>query len=102
MLLGVVVHDRAQHHQLDAAALEQRHLVLLAELGEGVDLLGHLDDALDGELRQVDHADQARLRAELVEAEVLLLPDGLGQGAAGDEELLQPEAGHYQHVDCRQ
>ena len=55
VLLSVVVHHRPEHHQLYAAALEESHLVLLAQLGEAVDLLGHLDDALDGEFSQVDH-----------------------------------------------
>ena len=55
VLLGVVVHHGPEHHELDAAALEESHLVLLAQLGEAVDLLGHLDDALDGQLCQVYH-----------------------------------------------
>ena len=55
LLLRVVVHDGPENHQLDAAALEERHLVLLAELGEAVDLFGHLDDSLDGKFSQVDY-----------------------------------------------
>ena len=57
LLLRVVVHDGPENHQLDAAALEERHLVLLAELGEAVDLFGHLDDSLDGKLSQVDYTE---------------------------------------------
>ena len=34
VFLRVVVHHRPQHHQLDAAALQQGHLVLLAQLRE--------------------------------------------------------------------
>ena len=34
VFLRVVVHHRPQHHQLDAAALQQSNLVLLAELRE--------------------------------------------------------------------
>ena len=54
LLLRVIVHHGPQHHQLDATALEERHLVLLAQLGEAEDLFGHLDDSLDGQLSQVD------------------------------------------------
>ena len=53
LLLRVIVHHGPEHHQLDAAALEERHLVLLAQLGEAEDLFGHLDDSLDGQLSQV-------------------------------------------------
>ena len=34
VFLRVVVHHRPQHHQLDAAALQQGNLVLLAQLRE--------------------------------------------------------------------
>ena len=36
------------------------HLILLAHPAEGGDLLGHLDDPLDGQVSQVDHAEQER------------------------------------------
>ena len=54
VFLRIVVHDGPQDHQLDAAAFQQGHLVLLAQLRETVDLLRHLDDSLYGELSQVD------------------------------------------------
>ena len=34
------------------------HLILLAHPAEGGDLLGHLDDPLDGQVSQVDHAEE--------------------------------------------
>ena len=117
LLLCVVVHHGPEHHQLDAAALEERHLILLAELGEAVDLFGHLDDSLDGKLSQVDYTAkwiynkttlyyteiteervligkmwspyERRLRIELVETQVFLLPDSFCQSSAGNEQLLQ-------------
>ena len=36
----------------------QSYLILLANPGEGGDLLGHLDDPLDRQVGQVDHAGQ--------------------------------------------
>ena len=36
----------------------QSHLILLANSGEGGDLLRHLDDPLDCQVGQVDHARQ--------------------------------------------
>lgn len=75
VLLGVVVHDRPEDHQLDTAALQQSHLVLLTQLGEAelssyqvakikdplnvskpVYLLRHLDNPFDCQLRQIDDA----------------------------------------------
>ena len=38
----------------------KKHLILLAYPAEGRDLLGHLDDPLDGQVSQVDHAEQER------------------------------------------
>ena len=58
ILLGVKVDDGSKDHQLGAATFEQGHLVLLAHPAEGRDLLRHLDDPLDGQVRQVDHAMQ--------------------------------------------
>lgn len=55
LFLCVIVHDRPQHHQLDAASLEQGDLVLLAQLGETVDLFGHFDNPLDGKLGEIDN-----------------------------------------------
>ena len=72
VFLGVVVHDGPEDHQLDTAALQQGHLVLLAQLGEAelssyqdqdplnvskpVYLLRHLDNPFDCQLRQIDDA----------------------------------------------
>ena len=58
ILLGVKVDNGPKDHELGAATFEQGHLVLLAHPAEGRDLLRHLDDPLDGQVRQVDHAVQ--------------------------------------------
>ena len=55
IFLQVKIDYGSQDHELNAASLKERHLVLLAELGEGEDLLGHLDDSLDGQVCQVDY-----------------------------------------------
>jgi hypothetical protein len=64
LLGGVVVHRAPQQHDLGAAALEQRHLVLLAHVLEGVDLLGHLDQPPDHDGGQVDDVDERRVGLE--------------------------------------
>ena len=75
VLLRVEVDDRPEDHKLCAAALQQghlknkmtietrlmcaqSHLILLANPGEGGYLLRHLDDPLDRQVGQVDHAKQ--------------------------------------------
>ena len=73
VLLRVEVDDGPEDHKLCAAALQQGHLknkmtietrlmcaqsylILLTNPGEGGDLLRHLDDPLDRQVGQVDHA----------------------------------------------
>ena len=57
-MLRVKVDNGSKDHQLGAATFEQGHLVLLAHPAEGRDLLRHLDDPLDGQVRQVDYTVQ--------------------------------------------
>ena len=58
VVLWVVAEDGLEDHELRAAPLEQRDLVLLAHVDERRDLHGHPDDALDRQVHQRHQAYQ--------------------------------------------
>lgn len=61
----VIIHDTSEDHEFGDATLQKSNLIFLAHAEKGRDLLGHPDDPLYGEVRQVDDGNQVvRLRGE--------------------------------------
>lgn len=54
VLVYIIGSDGSEYHHLGAAALEQGDLVLGAEAGERRQLLRHLNQPADGDVRHVD------------------------------------------------